>query len=74
VQSATSDLWSGFRSGKSSSLTASAGEARAPAAELGRQIAVGAALLLVGAVALLGGLGVAGSRRRRARSTALDRR
>ena len=67
TQAASGDLWSGF--GKSSSLDGSRTGGTAPDGGPGGQIALGLALLGLGAVGLVGGLAVAeGRRRRRARA------
>lgn len=63
--SATSDIWSGFASGKSSSLT-STGSAAIEDGGTGSQLGLGIALLAVGLLASAGGIAAAATRRRRA--------
>lgn len=70
-RSAAGDLWSGFGSAESPSLSSPA--LPAPAEGTGSQLWVGAGLLGFGLVALLGGFGVAEARRRRALTGAPDR-
>jgi hypothetical protein len=65
--SATGDLWSGFSAGKGAAVRGEAASEPIASADAGRpQIAIGAALLGLGLVALLAAFGVAEARRRRA--------
>jgi hypothetical protein len=63
-QAASGDLWSGFTSGPTASLTDSA--AGAPEGDTGSQFGLGIALLAFGLLALVGGLTAAQARRRKA--------
>lgn len=68
-RSATSDLWSGFRGGKAPAAAPAVPEPVAVAGEDSPQMAIGAALLALGLVGLVGAFGVAELRRRRAPAT-----
>lgn len=71
-RTASADLWSGARSGRSGSLTALE---PAPESDSGSLLPVGLGLLAVGAVGLVGGLLIVGTRRRRAaRASRTDQR
>jgi hypothetical protein len=68
VQTATGDLWSAFRGRKAPAAPSGgiAGDLTADASGQGPQLAIGAGLLGLGLVALLGAFAVAETRRRRA--------
>ena len=73
VQSATGDLWSGYKADPAASLTPSGGETAPADAGPGTAFGVGLALFGLGA-ALLGGAALAVGRRRRSPAASTDRR